>query len=464
MVNLAENKKSDKQLYIIAIVTFLIGFLFYVLNYYTPLYGDDYLYSFSFLNGERMTSINQVIDSQFGHYQNMNGRIVTHALAQIFLIFGDKVFNFINVFFFILLLYLIYFHGCGSFKNFSISKFSMIAMLLFLCSPAFGQSFLWITGAANYLYGILIILIFMIPYRLQFDGKVLDNNIFLKIFFAILYLVFGIIAGWTNENTSVAMIVMIIGYIVLYAVKSMKIRAWNITGCIGGVIGCILMLFAPGTTNRLNTFGGSGGIVSWVKRVLFYSCDLIVYLHLIIIIFFILFVVYLCQKKEIFESRLIKDIFNFFKESGIVFIYLLGFLASVYSMIVSPLFPERAWSGPIVLFLISLISLNSLIDMSDIKLKIGKTITISFILILSLATYFNVFFELKNVDSFYDKRIHIIEKAVLNGEKSVEIPSIYGDSGYSCYSAHGDLNADSNEWPNTAIAQYYEVDEIICSD
>ena len=133
-------------------------------------------------------------------------------------------------------------------------------------------------------------------------------------------------------------------------------------------------------------------------------------------------------------------------------------------MIVSPLFPERAWSGPIILSLISLISLNSLIDMSDIKLKIGKTMTISFILILSLATYVNVFFELKNVDSFYDKRIHIIENAVLNGEKSIEIPSVSGESGYSCYSAHGDLNADSNEWPNTAIAQYYEVDEIICSN
>lgn len=34
----------------------------------------------------------------------------------------------------------------------------------------------------------------------------------LEITFAIIYLFLGIIAGWTNENTSVAMIAMIIGY------------------------------------------------------------------------------------------------------------------------------------------------------------------------------------------------------------------------------------------------------------
>lgn len=88
----------------------------------------------------------------------------------------------------------------------------MFVMLVFLSCPAFGQSFLWSTGAANYLYGILIILCFLIPYRIQIKCKSKRYPMPLEITFAIIYLFLGIIAGWTNENTSVAMIAMIIGY------------------------------------------------------------------------------------------------------------------------------------------------------------------------------------------------------------------------------------------------------------
>lgn len=96
-----QRKTRNAKLYnvTIALITLLIGFLFYILNYYTPLFADDYSYSFSFSTGERMESISQIIDSQIGHYQNTNGRSITHSLAQMFLLAGDDTFNFINVFF-----------------------------------------------------------------------------------------------------------------------------------------------------------------------------------------------------------------------------------------------------------------------------------------------------------------------------------------------------------------------------
>ena len=105
-----------------------------------------------------------------------------------------------------------------------------------------------------------------------------------------------------------------------------------------------------------------------------------------------------------------------------------------------------------------------MVDMSDIKMRLGNKLVFGFVLALCISTYFNAFFELKNVNSFFNNREAIIEASVESGEHSVEIASIGGESGYSCYPASGDLGGDSNEFPNTAIAKYYKLDEIICSD
>ena len=458
-----KKKEYNEKLYALSIIiiTLLIGFLFYILNYYTPLYADDYTYSFSFSTGERIESVSQIVDSQVAHYQTMNGRVVTHFLAQLFLLLGDNVFNIINVFSFLLLLYLIYFHSCGTFKNFSLSKFSMIAMLLFLSTPAFGQSFLWITGSSNYLYGILIILLFLVPYRIQIDGKINNCHILTEIVFSVTYFVFGIIAGWTNENTSVALVSMVVAYVFFFCIKSIRIHAWNITGGIGAVVGCVLMLIAPGNSSRLSNLGGSGGIGAWIKRFVLYSCDLIVILKLILLLLCVLLLVYFYQKQKQMSCFSIKGFLDILFECKVPFIYMIGFLASVYSMIVTPIFPGRVWSGPVVLILIAVFNLYSLIDTSSIKFSMGKTVTISFVLVLSIATFVNAYFDVKNVDSFYDERISMIEMAKEMDEKSVEIPNINGSTQFSVYSSDGDLNADSNEWPNTAIAKYYEVDKII---
>ena len=94
-----EERRAQIHNIAVLLITLLIGFLFYALNYYMPLFADDYSYSFSFSTGERIESISQIVDSQIGHYQNINGRSITHSLAQVFLLAGDDVFNFTNVFF-----------------------------------------------------------------------------------------------------------------------------------------------------------------------------------------------------------------------------------------------------------------------------------------------------------------------------------------------------------------------------
>ena len=206
-----ELSKNKMKISSIILSTILIFIFFYIFNLYTPLYADDYSYSVSFLTQKRITCIYDIFISQIAHYQTMNGRSITHFLAQLFLYLGKPTFNIINSFVFILLIYLIYFHSYGTFKNFKISWFLLINFILWALTPAFGQSFLWLTGSSNYMYGIFIILIFLIPYRISLNDNYIkqNNNLIIDIIKNIVCLFAGFIAGWTNENTGVALIFII---------------------------------------------------------------------------------------------------------------------------------------------------------------------------------------------------------------------------------------------------------------
>lgn len=141
----------------------------------------------------------------------------------------------------------------GTLKNFSVTTFAAIFFLTFLSAPAFGQSFLWITGAANYLYGPFIILLFLVAYRLQIDRKCKGRkNIFFEIVWMIIAFLGGIIAGWTNENNAVALIITLILFICGCKYKKISLRGWNFSGLLGSAVGSYLMLMAPGTRLRLS--------------------------------------------------------------------------------------------------------------------------------------------------------------------------------------------------------------------
>lgn len=74
-------KQKERHLRVIMVgsVIVLIYALVYALNYYTPLFADDYSYMYSFSTGERITSVTEIWESQKAHYHSLNGRSVTHA-------------------------------------------------------------------------------------------------------------------------------------------------------------------------------------------------------------------------------------------------------------------------------------------------------------------------------------------------------------------------------------------------
>ncbi|WP_195955504.1 DUF3329 domain-containing protein [Clostridium saudiense] len=446
------NYKTRRVMFLITLI--MIGTLFYLLNYYTSLYADDYSYSFSFMNGNKINSIKDIILSQKEHYLNMNGRSIVHIIAQFFLYYEKSFFNFFNTIFFIITIVIIYFHSYGSLKNINLKWIVSIFFMLWIITPNFGQSYLWITGASNYLYGILIILIYLIPFRIANNSiKSKNKGLVINILLSALYLLLGIIAGWTNENTGVALICIIILYLISYKISKKRIKSWMIWGLIGNIIGFLLMILAPGQSKRLENAGGIGGISIIIKRSIFITIDFMKYMTPLIIILSILLIYYY------FNNKNKMSIINMIEDLKIGIIFFIATLASIYSMIMSPSFPERAWSGPVILFIISLGNIFYKIEF-DKKFKILIITTISIVCILFCTSYIDAILKLRQTKLLVNQRVLKITSQKDKDNSSITIPDIIGYSKYDCYTSYGDLSDNSTEWPNTAIARYYNVNSI----
>ena len=231
-----------------ALASFAGIFLFlYVLNYLTPMcFGDDYLYSFVWQGqpmfvplGEEVPRVSSWYDlfvSQKSHYLTWGGRTVAHVLAQLFLWIGKDVFNFLNAFIGTLLVAEIYWcinRGRVTW-HFKPGTVCWIFFVLWAFTTGFSTVFFWLTAACNYLWTTAILIGFMIPYikRYYYFDSGTDNNSLSTIGMFI----FGIVAGWTNENSVCWVILLLILFIFVYC-KKQKNNNWMYAGLIGLIIG-----------------------------------------------------------------------------------------------------------------------------------------------------------------------------------------------------------------------------------
>ena len=135
----------------------------FVLNHLTHYTSDDYAYRYIFephlpsANPEKIDGIFSIIKSQILHYQLWNGRFVAHSIVQFFMQYNKVIFNLFNSLIFILLGYIIYFiiKKVSNINN-KVETFFFIFTLLWLFTPEFGKSVLWLSGAGNYLWTSII--------------------------------------------------------------------------------------------------------------------------------------------------------------------------------------------------------------------------------------------------------------------------------------------------------------------
>ena len=180
-------------------------------NLHTALVADDFRYCFSFADGSRMTALSQLLPSMAAHRRSMNGRVIAHALVQLFLMLPKPVFNVVNALFFAALVRLICRPALRCAEHNAVLTTTVFGCLWIL-QPEFGQVFLWLDGSVNYLWCAVFCLLWLLPWAESFlDDKEPSRPV------QVLLVLSSPLVGAYSENSSVALIFLALVFLALIA-------------------------------------------------------------------------------------------------------------------------------------------------------------------------------------------------------------------------------------------------------
>lgn len=239
------NKQSIimKNNVLIIMTLLLIGVAFWVLNYLTPEYYDDYFYKYMFTGithydiNMPITSIKDVLISQYYHYFYFNGRTIVHLIVQIFTgLLGKDIFNIVNSFVFIIFIYII---NRLYTKITPLNLFFSFSVILLLY-PSFKETALWMTGSVNYMWTSTFICIYLYIINKYKNEKICTKYI--------IWSIPCILIGWTHEGITFPLSVSIIIYIIFNHKNIYKQAVFPLM--IGFIIGVLLCAFSPATIKK----------------------------------------------------------------------------------------------------------------------------------------------------------------------------------------------------------------------
>ena len=442
---------SKEKLFVISVL--LLFCLIYILNRLYPLYVDDWDYCFTHY-GKRISSFYDILETQYDHYFSWGGRTVVHIIAQTLLWMGEGWGDFLNSIAYVVFILLIYSIANQRNKKQSVALLAFIGVLMWFLQSSYSETILWITGSANYLWGTLIILLFLYPYcSFYYKHKGSDGNVK-----AALFLLAGIVSGWTNENMSVAVIFFILVLFVVMKYEKKKIPVWAKSGLAGVIIGAALLLLAPGNYVRYDAATQDVSVDMWyylerardIARTFlrFGLPSVFVYLAL-----FTVFVKLGYNKTKVAEFRL-------------SLLFFVSAVVAIIVMVAAPGFPPRAWFGVITFVIIGASILYISFDFTVPLIRKLNYIALILAVLLFALSYALGVKELNRVHNIMAEReVEIvrqkkegIEDIVLHGrferEKGIlmVVPKIV------------DLPEDLSNWRYEFYAKYYGVKSIVILD
>lgn len=247
-----QKDRIQKFILIVSLVLFALGI--YVMNILYPVYADDWVYTLFYEKTPHraLEGFVDLIISQYNHYVLWGGRTVAHTIAQLLLKLPPFVHDILNTLAFVAFVFMIY-----KISNIVYKKINGLLLLFVVCllwiftDPMIFSSAIWITGSANYLWTSLIILLFIYPFVTYLVSEE-NNGRQHKKWMNILMLVSGLIAGWTNENSAIALLFFLLAFFIICKKNKKPIPFWCFLATLGAFVGCVLLLMAPGNFARLD--------------------------------------------------------------------------------------------------------------------------------------------------------------------------------------------------------------------
>ena len=143
-----------------------------------------------------------------------------------------------------------------------------------------------------------------------------------------------------------------------------------------------------------------------------------------------------------------------------VIVYLIAAVLTVYSMLLSPTFPERAWFGVIIYAIIADMYLLYNVDkLNKVYTYIIADVVLVF-LTLYCGQYLNTALGIKELKSTWNSRINYIESEKANNNFNVKVERYVTLDKHNPNYKLEDIAADEGTWPNNDIAKFFGIQEI----
>lgn len=225
----------------------------YVTHRAVPFMMDDLWYSTMLSSEEPLASFGDVIASQIWHYHNWGGRSITHGLLQVILMAGEAVADVLNVLATLLLTYMI----CVTTGYRRLPAYFAVFGMLFGLNANWKMSMFWQSGAANYLYITIFILLFLYCYLRELPEyencgqEEVDVKPVAELPGILLWIIpLGVVAGWSNENMGPAVWILSLLAMFVQWKEKKKIKLWMLLGNLSCLLGSVLVVVAPGNFVR----------------------------------------------------------------------------------------------------------------------------------------------------------------------------------------------------------------------
>jgi hypothetical protein len=137
--------------------------------------------------------------------------------------------------------------------------FLVVTALVAACSPVIGQMLFYRPFAGNYLFGLVLDLAWLLPYRLHGEAQRAGRRWWVETLGALGLLVLGFAAGECNEHTGPAVALLAIVFVVPGVRARRRVRAWMIAGLLGLAAGWLALVMAPGQDIRYNGLAHEAG-------------------------------------------------------------------------------------------------------------------------------------------------------------------------------------------------------------
>lgn len=438
MEKLKEVNRSRKYLIAAAALLFLFILL---LNCLTPHVADDYGYMVSFYNQQWIKNPMDVVYSMYAHSFSMNGRIISHAFGQVFMIWPKPVFNLCNAFVYVALMLFLY--RAANFKHKrNLLLFIGICMSFWLFLPAFGQVALWQIGSVNYLWALLAGALYLSPFVYRF---VYRRDPLPRLWQKALFCLFALPFGMYTEITS--FIAMFLGAALLAAsrvVKKESLKSWLVFPILIAAAGYLLLMSMP--AERTTKQSGIS-IAIFLGNFVNAANMLKTYGLVLLLVWTVLFVLGMYAKVSV-ERLWLSGLFSF------------GAVSANYMLTAAKYYPERCICTTITLLILACAVLIP--ELIGTKAEIacacgGGVLLVTFAFSLLLGTY-----DIWKSHVSFTVRENVIQQHIEAGELDIALPVIVPSTQYSAYWGLTDLNTETSQtWPNNYMSAYYGLKSIL---